>query len=379
MIKMIGPYRAESGGAIRFVGNKLFGPIDNVRSVPVDNEEIERRVQSIHDNNYWSAIARINHTINRSVNDYFTELGAIFTPLPLTTRMISSPGAVYGKEAIDYTTDTCPITLRWFDLPEEAFLAESSQIYLELSLLQAGIDQVYANYSSFRKEEADATHLSEFHHIEYEGKVDQKRNIEIVNGMFGRIITDLLRYNEIDLAVFIDDKEMKELEDTFSRPIPIITLKEALALLREDTADDKYKGFTLEHFHSWEEVRLTEIVGGIIGVSEMPLLEVPFYHAMKDGSDPAVADCTDFILPGYRETVGSGHRVGSIEELETKANIFNLPREDYEPYLQSRRFSDYEETSGFGLGLERLLQGILHMPFIYSVNQFPRVDTTLRP
>ncbi|HOF44502.1 MAG TPA: hypothetical protein PK255_03760 [Candidatus Pacearchaeota archaeon] len=27
-------------------------------------------------------------------------------------------------------------------------------------------------YNSFRKERADATHLSEFHHIEFEGKVN---------------------------------------------------------------------------------------------------------------------------------------------------------------------------------------------------------------
>jgi len=111
----------------------------------------------------------------------------------------------------------------------------------------------------------------------------------------------------------------------------------------------------------------------------MPLLEVPFYHAMKDNTKPRVADNTDIIWPGYRETVGSGHRVRSLSELEEKAIIFNLPKEDYEPYLQSRRFSDYKETSGFGVGWERLVQGILEMPFIYSASLFPRIHNTLKP
>lgn len=216
-------------------------------------------------------------------------------PLPMTTRMISSPGAVYGKEAIDYTTDTSPITLNWFNLPKKVFLAESSQIYLELALLQKGIDQVFANYHSFRKEESDATHLSEFHHVEYEGKVSQKRNLEIINGMLKTIVSDLINYNSKDLGYFIDDRKIRELKDMFSRPIQIITLKEALSLLYEDTKYEKYKKFTLQNFGSWEEVRLTEIVGGIVGVSEMPLLEVPFYHATKNNTEPRVADNTDII------------------------------------------------------------------------------------
>jgi aspartyl/asparaginyl-tRNA synthetase len=50
-------------------------------------------------------------------------------------------------------------------------MAESSQFYLELTLLIQGVNQVFSIYNSFRKETSDPTHLSEFQHIEYEGKV----------------------------------------------------------------------------------------------------------------------------------------------------------------------------------------------------------------
>jgi len=375
----IGPYEALKDGRIKYKGNKIHPPIDDIRQVKISVGELEQRVQSLHDDPLWIKISRINHTINLSINHYFDSLGAFFIPLPLTTRMISSPGALYGKEAINYTTDTSPITLRWFDLEQPAFLAESSQIYLELALLQKGVDHVYSNYHSFRKEEADVVHLCEFRHIEYEGKVDFEQNLKIIQNLLKKIISDLISHNFKDLVFFIPESHIEALNELVSKPFPILNLKEALDLLYEDTKNAKYKKFTLQHFGFWEEVRLTQIVGGTVIVSEMPLLEVPFYHAMKPNSEPPVAKNADVIWAGYREIIGSGERIGTLEELEKKAEIFNLPKKDYAPYLSSRKFPDYKRTSGFGMGWERFLQGILEMPTILSVSLFPRTHLTLKP
>ena len=174
---MLGPYTANKDRTISYKGNKVFKPIENIILTKVPVKEIEQRVKQFNKEEMWEHIAKINHRINISSNEYFDRLGALFTALPMTTRMISSPGAVYGKEAIDYTTDTCLITLNWFNLPRKAFLSESSQIYLELVMIQKDVDHVYSIYNSFRKEKADATHLSEFHYIEYEGKINPSRNI----------------------------------------------------------------------------------------------------------------------------------------------------------------------------------------------------------
>ena len=156
-------------------------------------------------------------------------------------------------------------------------------------------------------------------------------------------------------------------------------LKKVLELLFKETGEEKYKEFTLRNFGSWEEVKITEILGNMILIKEFPLLEVPFYHAIVDGKNPIVANNSDIIWPGYREILGSGHRVRSEEELDEKAKIFNLPQEDYAPYMKTRKLKNYKETSGFGLGWERILQGLLEMPFIWSASQFPRVDKTLQP
>jgi aspartyl/asparaginyl-tRNA synthetase len=378
---MLGPYTANLDGTISYRGNNLFPPIKSVSSVEVPLEEFEKRVEQFEKDEMWTHIAKINHRINISANEYFDKMGALFTALPLTTRMISSPGAVYGREAINYTTDTCPITLKWFDMKDTAFLSESSQIYLELAMIQKEVNHVYSIYNSFRKEKADATHLSEFHHIEYEGKVTQEQNEKIILNLLNKIISDLLEKNKEDLAYFLSADKLTELKNFTDNllNVPKITFKEALEKLYEETGNEKYRNFTLKNFGSWEEVKITEIYKNMVILTEFPLLEVPFYHAVIEGKEPKVANNSDIIWPGYRETIGSGHRVRSKKELDEKAEIFNLPKEDYSPYLKTRELKSYLETSGFGLGWERMLQGLLEMPFIWSSCQFPRVDRTLKP
>ena len=378
---MLGPYTANLDGTISYKGNKIFEPILDISQSEIPIREFEERVKQFSKHEMWGHISKINHTINISVNKYFDNIGALFTILPLTTKMISSPGAVYCGEKINYTTDTSPMKFKWFELQKEVFLSESSQIYLELVLMSKDISQVYSIYNSFRKEKSDTTHLSEFHHIEYEGRISQKENEIVALSLIRKIIFDLVKKNKEDLKYFLSEEKMKELKDFAEKilDIPKITFKEALELLYKETGNEKYKDFTLKNFGSWGEIKITEILGNMVLIKEFPLLEVPFYHAVVDGKNPIVANNSDIIWPGYREILGSGHRVRSEKELDEKAEIFNLPQEDYAPYMQTRKLKNYKETSGFGLGWERLIQGLLDMPFIWSASQFPRVDKTLNP
>lgn len=374
-------YKTNPDGTLRYVGNKIWDATGNIDLTEFLNDVSNRPHQFVSEQ-YWKHITNINNEIFNATIDYFNSRGAKFVLLPLTTRLISSPGAVFGSEVIDYTEDTSPLTLEWFDLTRSTFLSESSQIYLELALLQEQIDQVYSIYNSFRKEPADETHLVEFHHIEYEGCVNQNRNEEIFIELVTAILDQLLMEAQEDLEYFLSSEKIANLRELCTDPVEKITFEQALELLREDTGDDKYGEFTQEHFGDWEEVRLTELLNSkIVCVKEYPLLEVPFYHteANVDSDDLRVAKNSDFLWPGYKEFAGSGERISDMNEVEKKAEIFNLPVEDYKTYLEARRADTYQRTSGFGMGWERLLQGILDMPTIISVAHFPRVHTTLKP
>ncbi len=54
-----------------------------------------------------------------------------------------------------------------------------------------------------------------------------------------------------------------------------------------------------------------------------------------------------------------------------KAEIFNLLKDDYLPYLKTRDFEDYKTTSWFGLGWQRLVQWLTNQPYIYESTVFP--------
>jgi len=377
-------FEAKENGRIKYIGNEIFDPIEDIRKNSL-SKNIENRVKHLKEDGFWSDLAKINNIIYRSTVDFFQEIGAKYTLLPLTTRMISSPGAAFGSEKIDYTQDTVPVKLDWFDHEKNMFLAESSQIYLELALVQGDIDQVFSIYNSFRKEERDHTHLPEFHHIEYEGEVKQERNEEIIEGLIKEILGNVLAEGRESLETFLTHEKITKLEKLKKDPVKKIEFEKALELLKEDTGKDKYDEFTLEYFDDWEEVRLTELlsengVKPIVCLREFPLLEVAFYHAPKDLDEENKRGINaDFIWPGYKETVGSGQRISDIEVLRKKAEIFNLPQEDYQIYMRTRELEEYETTSGFGVGWERLLQGILDMPTITSCTHFPRCHKTLKP
>lgn len=383
-MKLGGPFETRREGGrlrLRYRGNTRFPAANDFDLDGCLLAELADRVTRFVQDDAWAALTRINATIFSAAVHYFEALGAHFVPLPLVTRMISSPGATFGPNKINYTTDMAPITLQWFDQERPAFLAESSQIYLELLLTQPEIDSVYSIYNSFRKEPSDATHLAEFHHIEYEGKVDQERNLAIARGLLEAIIQALVTHRSADLATFLSEDAIGELADFVSKPAyAVVTFREALRALYEDTGFEHYQRFTLDgNFGLAEEVRLGEIFASPVILTQFPLLEVAFYHAPVAGVSPAVAECGDVIWPGYCEVLGSGRRVGSSEELRHKADIFSLPPNDYRPYLQSRDSATYSPTSGFGLGWERLVQGLLRLPFIWDAVPFPRVSGSLMP
>lgn len=296
--------------------------------------------------------------------------------------MISSPWEVYAWQTLDYTTDTLPIELpKWFWHDKRIFLSESSQFYLELALLSPKAERVFSIYNSFRKEPSDATHLSEFQHIEFEWKTDLAWCKEIALGLIKAIFQYLMQFNQENLLFFLNPETLEKKDRIMKMPPITIALKDALDLLFADTKDEKYTLFSMEHFWSREEIRLTELLGAHVLVEKFPMLQIPFYHDIAEESYnwTPLAKNSDFILYGYRETIWAGQRIKDKQTLLKKADIFNLPIEDYLPYTSSRDFKDYTGTSGFGLWWQRLVQWVTDQPHIYDATLFPRTHLLPNP
>lgn len=375
------PYTAWDNGKVSYIWNNIEKAKD-IDFKKIDENLLQNRVERVKNEKTFLHIANIDNWIFLSSVEYFSQLWAKWCNLPLTTRMISSPWEVYSGQNLDYTTDTLPVELpNWFNSEKRIFLSESSQFYLELQLLIWWLDQVFSIYNSFRKEESDATHLSEFQHIEYEWKVDWEKNIEIFTWLFNHIFKFLVKNNKEDLLYFLSEKQLEEKINLVNNWPIRIWFREALDILYKETWDEKYKEFSLEHFWTWEEVKLTEVLKANVIVEKFPMLQIPFYHGVaKEKIDGVpVAKNADFILYWYRETIGAWERIKEKEVLLKKAEVFNLPKEDYLPYLQTRDYSDYEITSWFGMWWQRLTQWITNQPYIYEATAFPRTHLIPNP
>jgi len=377
---MLGCYTAESG-KIRYIGNNVSEQIANVRDVSFAPRKAAELVRGFKNNPQYLHLHNIDNAVHQAATSYFYGMGAEWCNLPLTTKMISSPGEVYAGKQLDYTSDALPVSLEWFD-EGSIFLAESSQFYLEMRLLIPEVQRVFSIYNSFRKEKADFSHLAEFQHIEFEGKVSFEENIEVMIGLLRALTDHIVKNNASDLAYYLSDEDVSDLSQSFDdKNIERLTFTEAMKILRESLGDSKYKKVTLAHFGSYEEVALTRIVGKHCLVSEYPLEEIPFYHdaSFTDVSGKKFAKNADFILLGGREVIGSGQRITSLDAIREKAKFFNLPVEDYEPYIKMREIEGFQATCGFGLGWQRYTQWLLQLPFIWDATHIPRGHHSPRP
>lgn len=376
--KDIGPYKAHicnDKKVISYVGNKISDGIEDVDEITLSSAYLRELISRFSSDEFFFHLHRVDNALFHAAVDYFRSIEADWCNLPLTTRMISSPGEVYAGQNLDYTTDTAPVQLAWFNEERNIFLSESSQFYLELRLLTPGISRVFSIYNSFRKELADFSHLSEFQHIEFEGHVGFQDNVDIAVSLLRALVAGVLNDARDSVSFFRTKDELTLLENSFSNDnIKTLSFHESLQLLREHTGLPCYESFSLENFGAWEEIFLTNLLGKHLIVTEFPLLQIPFYHnaCRTNELGQLVAENADFILTGYREVIGSGVRITDPKALMEKARIFKLPPEDYAPYIESRLLPTYQPSAGFGLGWQRLVHWLLKLPAIWSACHVPR-------
>jgi len=367
----LGPYKIN-GEQLSYKGNKLFEATSEIRGLKARN--LDRRHLDIkNDDKKWAVLIKIWDGIFVASAKFMTERGVLLFDLPMTTRMISSPGMLTGT----IISDVDPFEINFFN--HKTFLTQSSQLYLEFAITNPAIDRVYCWEKSFRREKADFRHLPEFTHIEFEGNFDFENNLRFQQEYLQYIIKYLINNYRTGFELFLTNDEINEIID-FSNldNIERITFNDALKLLKKETNNLKYDNVTIKNFNAYEEVLLLEIVKKPVFVTHYIQDEVAFYHA-QDRDNPKLAINADFLFPGYGELIGSGERVHTQDETKAKAKYFKLDMDDYQPYIESRDANKYKVHSGWGMGIERFIQSLLKLPFIWETKVFPRVNAINRP
>lgn len=360
----IGPYKTEDG-RLAYGGNKIFDPISEIRGI--EPPILDKRHIEVKSYKKWEALIKIWDGIFKASNKFMEKQGALLFDLPITTRMISSPGALTGT----ILSDVDPFEIKFFD--KNTFLTQSSQLYLEFAITNPKVNSVYCWEKSFRREKADFRHLPEFTHIEFEGNFRFEKNLILQQEYLKFLVSYLIKNCRKKLEVFLNEKDIKELDNiTHMKKFERISFHKAFDLLKKKTGSRKYNKPTITNFSAYEEVLLSEIIGKPVFVTDYIGEEVAFYHSPHQKNKDLVINA-DLLFPGYGEIIGSGERVHTREETEEKAKHFKLNMDDYFPYIESRDEKKPKIHSGWGMGIERFIQSLLKLPFIWEAKVFPRV------
>ena len=258
--------------------------------------------------------------------------------------------------------------LKYFD--QNLYLTQSSQLYLEILIYS--LESVYCIAPSFRAEKSRTIrHLTEYWHMEGEWAFAD--------------MTDLMRFEEGLLAYVCQQtvknckRELEELGVDVSKlasvtvPFPRMTYNEAIERLKAKGSNLKW-GDDLGYE---DEKLLADEVGKPFFIYDYPTAIKAFY--CKTYNDrPEVAMSTDMLVPRIGEISTGGAREDDKETLTKRIKEMGLKPEDYDWYLDLRRYGTVPHV-GFGMGVERLLTWMLDLENVIDSIPFPRTTRRFYP
>jgi asparaginyl-tRNA synthetase len=219
---------------------------------------------------------------------------------------------------------------------EEAYLTQSSQLYLETALPSLG--NVYCIEKSFRAEKSlTRRHLSEYTHVEAELDFIQFEDLlEHLEEVICRVIDNVL-----------DDKEiasyLKKLNPNFQKPTrPFMRMKYTDAIdwlnaqdppiLNEEGNPHVFGDDIAEA----AERKMTDTINKPIFLTHFPT-EIKAFYMKKDPSDPRVTESVDALMPGVGEIVGGSMRMEGYDELLAAYDTQGIGSKEYYWYTDQRK------------------------------------------
>lgn len=262
-----------------------------------------------------------------------------------------------------------------FEVPyfgKKVFLTQSAQFYLEV--YTTAFEKVYTIAPSFRAEPSRTRrHLTEFWHAEWETAFTGLKELLDFNERMVKYITQhVLTHASKELAYF--KRDPKTLQKVADQKFERFTYDEVFAVAQKKFPSLKW-GDDLEEHHEREITKAFDVP---ILVHHYPASLKPFYHR-PDPERPETVLCCDMLAPeGYGEIIGSGERCWHYEELVGRMKAEHLNPENYQWYVDLRRFGSVPHTGG-GLGLSRLTTWLFKLPHIRDCVGFPRTMNRITP
>lgn len=300
------------------------------------------------------AIMRIRDEIQNAITDFLRQEGFIRIDAPILTSSAAEGTTTLFE--VDYHGD-------------KAYLSQSGQLYMEAAAMAHG--KVYCFGPAFRAEKSKTRrHLLEFWMVEPEmAWVTFEENLEIQENMVSYIVERVLKNKRNELEIL--ERPIEPLEKV-KTPFPRITYDEAIDMLKKSGDPELEKIEWGEDFGAPHETYISNKFDKPVFVTHFPTKMKAFYM-QPDPNRPEVVLAADLLAPeGYGEIIGGSERIHDYDLLKKRIEEWGLPLEDYEWYLDLRKYGTVPH-SGFGLGLERTLAWIAKLPHIRETIPFPRM------
>ena len=337
-----------------------------------------------------SSVFRIRSEVSFAIHNFFNKNNFYYIHTPIITGSdAEGAGEMFKVTTLDSKKKNLDYSEDFFG--KETNLTVSGQ--LEAESMAMGLGNVYTFGPTFRAENSNTSrHLSEFWMIEPEmAFYDLNDNMDLAEKFIQNVVKNIFEKCKDDI-VFLSDRLEKEemskpknqrselsllerIEFVINNNFKRVTYSDAFEILRNSKPNKKGKfkypvkewGIDFQSEH--ERFLVEKYFKSPVIVYDYPAKIKAFYMRLND--DAKTVRAMDILFPGIGEIVGGSQREERLDVLNERIEALGIEKKELWWYLDLRKFGTVKH-SGFGLGLERLIQFITGMSNIRDVIPFPR-------